>query len=483
MAAGKNFNNFIASSSGQIITLICQLVIIKILTNRLSLEEFGLFSLILVIPTLILPIVFCEVITAFSRYFFEDSKSNLYLHCVIYLIAAFLILSLLVFALQTPLESLLDHLDIKAGISLLLLALSNHLFIYLGSLNLTYFKLNYSTNWYLLHCLITHLPKAVCLFVFRDQMDLVDIFIIFNVFHAAGFFISAFAIIKWNGFKWQTNTLKKLLSYSFWLIPGSYFGSIITSIDRIFIKIFISSSAVGLYSMGYKIADLIRQFFITSFSAVLSPIKFNTQTPANTYQNQMNLTMQVYLLVGFIACLGINALSKPLILILSNSDYLSAYILIPFILVAHLTWGLNDFLNTGYLLKNKTKITSLVLMIGAITNVCLNLLLIPKFGLVGACLSTAMSYLVTLPVSHLCSKKHHPLRLQLHKLLWPLFIFIPSLTVQSYLNSTNFSLVQVVIYNLSITAIFVTIVYIGLDKDLKNLIASTLKRPNDQRRS
>ncbi len=469
MGKHKDLSNFSSTALAQGIGLLCQLLIIKTLTTHLSLSQFGLYSLILIIPALVLPIIFSEITAGLNRFFFEKDKFNLFFNCVIYLCSSFIFFLTLIYFLSPIVKPLMTYFELKVGISTLVLALISHFFIYLNSLTSSFFKINYQPKFLVFQSLILNIPKTIFIFLFvPNAVSKIDlILLIFSVCHALSFLATSFPIIIKSNYKVNFPLIKELLKFSSWLIPGSYFGTIINSSDRILIKVFSNITNVGIYAIGYKIGDLIRQFFIVSFSSVLSPVKFNTTTDKNLFSQRMNNLFYMYTFLGLILAVLINALANPIILIISNSSYLEANYVIPFILFAHLIWGGNDFLNTGYLLKNKTRVTSIILLVGAITNLILNLILIPKYGLIGACLSTAISYAIATPLSYFYSKKYHFLRFKFNYNLLMSFLFFMLSSVQTFINNEHMNLGKICIYNLLIALFFIIISFLLLPKTAK----------------
>jgi len=359
MIEQKSLSNFTATSFAQAIALISQLVSIKILTTHLSLAEFGLYSLIIIVPSLVLPIIFSEVISGVVRYFFEEDKYKLYFNAIVYLCLAFLTLLIVLYFLKDPATSLLNYFEVSVSSEILFLALVSHFFIYLHSLTGAFFKINYQGKLLIFQSILLNIPKAVALLLLINNFDnkIYAAFFILAISHSVSYFLTSFTTLLKSGFEVQVPLIKKILAYSFWLIPGSYFGTIISSSDRIIIKMLTNVNNVGIYSIGYKIGDLIRQFFIVSFASVLAPVKYNTKVNQKNYQIKMNDLFIIYTSVGLILALLANSVTNLVILAIANKEFLSANYVVPFILLAHIIWGLNDFLNTGYLLKNKTKIT------------------------------------------------------------------------------------------------------------------------------
>ncbi len=484
MTQQKSISNFTSTSIAQVIALLCQLVILKTLTNQLGVDNFGIYSLIIVVPALILPIVFSEIISATSRYFFEDNKYKLYLNALVYLFIAFIFLLVVLLLFKNVFNNILKYFDIITSEHTLFLALVSHFFIYLHSLTSSFYKINYQPKHLITQSILLNIPKAIILVFtlsyFEDKIFAV--FLIFSIVHLISYLLTSLPILIRSKLDIDFKLIKRLLSYSVWLIPGSYFGTIINSSDRIIIKALSNISNVGIYSLGYKVGDLIRQFFVVSFASVLGPIKYNTKVNSDNYNSNMNNLLITFIALGLILALCINSVANILILIISNSSFLAANYVIPFILLAHIVWGLNDFLNTGYLLSNKTRITSLILLIGAAANLALNFVLIPRLGIVGASLSTAIAYLLSLPVSYHYSKKNHPLRFALKtpSILIALFSFIASL--QTYVNNLNMGFGQACGINILLSLLFSIICYILLTEQQKNSVKNfglNLLRKND----
>ena len=70
----------------------------------------------------------------------------------------------------------------------------------------------------------------------------------------------------------------------------------------------------------------------------------------------------------------------------------------------------------GLYMTNKTTMAGVAAIVGLISNVVANIILIPKFGLNGAAMSTVIAYFIQMLIGHNFSKKIISLKIQ--------FIFI-----------------------------------------------------------
>ena len=106
----------------------------------------------------------------------------------------------------------------------------------------------------------------------------------------------------------------------------------------------------------------------------------------------MSYSLRYFLFISIPAVFGLSALAKPLLGIFTTEDFLSGWLVIPVIAFSGLMTGVVQiFINTLLIVK-KTKAQTYINIVAAVSNVLINLLLIPSIGIVGAALSTLLSY-------------------------------------------------------------------------------------------
>lgn len=194
-------------------------------------------------------------------------------------------------------------------------------------------------------------------------------------------------------FKINKNIFAKLFKYGFGLIFGDISYILLAMIDRFFLKSYKNLSDVGIYSLGYKFGGLIQIFFIYAFLEVFNPFKFKNYTTKNFEKDINKFYFYYHLLgIGFIMIISLNI--KFILYLFTTEDFLSSYIIVPLIAYSYLLYGQSNFYKTALQLKNKTNIDSLVIFCGCMINIILNFLLIKSLGMIGAALSTIISYFI-----------------------------------------------------------------------------------------
>lgn len=185
---------------------------------------------------------------------------------------------------------------------------------------------------------------------------------------------------------------KTLILFSIPLIPNTICWWISNSTNRFMITYYIDESATGIFSVAYKIPSML---------SILSTILFQAwQMSANKESENKDIDhfygkMAEYLqCVTFLGASVIVILSKFIIGIMANDAYYEAWQYVPILVLSVVFFTLAQLLGSLYTTFKKTLMAFVTNLITAIINIALNMILIPKIGIQGACITTAISYLV-----------------------------------------------------------------------------------------
>lgn len=244
----------------------------------------------------------------------------------------------------------------------------------------------------------------------------------------------------------QKKKLGQMLRYGLGLAPGQVSAWVLTLVDRYFIKGMINLSAVGIYSMGYKIGMLIEPLFLNPFRNAFTPYKLSVYKEKHGKEKIRNL-FNYFNFIGWLVILALSIYSDILIKILSTKEYNDAYKIVFIIAFSYFLWGLGEFYALGLHIANKMLLNSVVVTICAALNVGLNFVLIPVFGIYGAAISTTMAYLSANIFYYYIGKKYYNLHINLWEpykyggvfvLIYGIYLvsrcFIKDLVVQFFMN-------------------------------------------------
>ena len=210
----------------------------------------------------------------------------------------------------------------------------------------------------------------------------------------AFYYLKEYLIIKNINIK----KLSEYTKYSLPLIPHALSFSLLNIGDRIIMQMYLSLQIVGVYHVGYQIGfafHLISKGFSRAFNPnFMKAIKhYEKENSLNKFLIQyVNTTVPKIIMIGAIINIIYSLWIKEIFnIFINNSVYYPAYkITIIVLLAMYIT-----FLQSLYLpilhYKKKSIAIAFSTMISVAINIILNILLIPKYGMISAAYSTLIA--------------------------------------------------------------------------------------------
>ncbi len=199
----------------------------------------------------------------------------------------------------------------------------------------------------------------------------------------------------WRDFSfraWDGAVAKALLKFSIPYIPTTMLWLITSVSDRYIVTLYCGTAMQGLYAAASKIPTLVllvSGVFIEAwhFSSVKDSPDERSAFFGTVYRNYMSIM--------FIGASGLIAFSKIFTRLLLADSYYSSWEFVPILVLAMVFSSFSSFFGSVYFLEKKSMLSMVTAMAGAIINVILNFLLIPRHGAMGAAVATLISYLAT----------------------------------------------------------------------------------------
>lgn len=190
----------------------------------------------------------------------------------------------------------------------------------------------------------------------------------------------------------QKTLSSQMLKYCIPLIPTVVLWWIVNVSDRYMITYFIDSSANGLYTAASKIPNfvvLFSQIFIDAWQ--LSAVdEYDSEGGSEFFTKVFRVYSGGIFAVASVLIFACQILTK----ILVSGDYYESWKYVPVLIIATTYSCIVNFLASVYMAKKKNIMSLVTAMTGAVTNVVLNLLFIPKMGANGAAVATACAFIV-----------------------------------------------------------------------------------------
>lgn len=197
--------------------------------------------------------------------------------------------------------------------------------------------------------------------------------------------------------------LKEMLVYCIPMIPNSIMWWITDASDKYMIAFFVGVSSNGIYALAKKIPSVLSMLHSVFFQAwQLSAVE---ESEAKDKSHYYSTVFNMFSCVMFLGISFVIVIIKPFLRLFVSEAYFSAWMYVPFLLIAVTFSSFSGFLGTNYVAMRETKGIFKTTVYGAVSNVFLNALLIPLFGMNGASVATCISYAITFWVRNMDTRK------------------------------------------------------------------------------
>lgn len=277
--------------------------------------------------------------------------------------------------------------------------------VFIYSLHLIFVSLSVTDSYF--QSILKYKYSFIAQFVSTTAVSILKLFLIY-IGLGTGWFVIALVfeiaissiiligifVKKGNRIKLYFNpTLAKKMFLDAWpFILTSAFYLIYTKIDQIMIGKMIDTTSLGIYSAGVKLAEI--WYFIPSIiCGVLFPAIVNAKITHNDlYKSRIKKVFLLIISISFFIALFEFIFAKYLVLILFGKAYLGSVVILRIYTWAGIIVSTIMIIHQYLTIENKIKLIMFYSFVGAFANIILNLIMIPRFGMVGSAWATLISY-------------------------------------------------------------------------------------------
>lgn len=405
-------------------------LMLPLYTNVLTTQEYGTIDIISTTINLSIPIFTLSISEAILRYTMEKNvkKEEVLKESLKVIVKGFLIL--LVFSPITIFFKLPLIYVVIFLIYYLTTAIANVLSYYTkGTNNL---KLLGISN--IIRALL--LVSLNCLMLLVLNLNIIGYYISLIVSDIIFILILLIPVLKnkQKRIKQNNQLAKEMKSYSKPFIINSISWWINNASDKYLVLFFCGINLTGIYSIAYKIPsmlEVVQNIFAQAWQ--ISAIKEYKSKEANAFFSTM---YKYYNFILIMTVLIILLFLKPISKILFAKEFYAAWKFVPFLLLAILFGALSGFLGSLYAANKDSKMYAKSTLIGAISNIILNLILIPIFNAYGAAIATFISYLVVWIIRVKNIKKYLEMKIE-HKKNTIIYLLLIIMCFATQLISSN----------------------------------------------
>jgi O-antigen/teichoic acid export membrane protein len=225
-----------------------------------------------------------------------------------------------------------------------------------------------------------------------------------------------FMLKRQRGGKAKPEMAKTYAAYGLPICISLLLGYALNSSDVYIIAWLMGEASAGHYNAGYNLANRSLDILFIWLSMAMTPVAITAFEKHG--KDRSRVIMRDYgaslIWLAMPAAVGIALVSKDAGFILGESVRDQAITVMPFIAFSGLINGLiTYYVQRAFMFSGETKEFIWVMVPPVLLNIALNIILIPKFGLMGAVVATLLGYSLAFVLAVLLARRHYPLP-------WPL---------------------------------------------------------------
>lgn len=196
----------------------------------------------------------------------------------------------------------------------------------------------------------------------------------------------------------DTGILNKIIIFSIPLAIAGIFTDLTDVADRFILNIYLDAKTVGIYSFSYKIA-MVMNVLVISFRTAWTPYSLRTYRERDDYGIIFASQLKKLIAMSALLFLSVSIFIDDLFTLsisgvrLFDAQYLPGITIVPVVITGYIFNGLASFFSVYPFVSNKSYHFLAADSIAAVSNIAINFLLIPVYGIMGAAFATCLSYL------------------------------------------------------------------------------------------
>ena len=216
-----------------------------------------------------------------------------------------------------------------------------------------------------------------------------------SVLIAAGavFVITLPGVKKRIAFRFDRAQAKRLWVFGWPFMFHVMGGNLLAFADRFMLEWYLDLAAVGTYTLAYTLGSAV-VFIYGSMAIYFEPLIYKKAGETEVAEKIMALYAMACILFGALWGLGILVALPYLVANVWGEEYIALLSIAPIILAAHLLMPVYLQANYRLTLHEKTRVLATGTVIAAISNILLNIVLIPHSGVAGAATATYISLFI-----------------------------------------------------------------------------------------
>ncbi|WP_417683561.1 flippase [Pseudidiomarina aquimaris] len=237
--------------------------------------------------------------------------------------------------------------------------------------------------------------KLTCVFVYPSLLAIAIIYAFEYLAWGCGYILLYRIKGEAKGFKIAAinwNYGLKLLKQSFWLVLSGLAAVLYLKVDQVMLGELVSKDAVGTYAVAVRLSE-VWYFFATAIAAsFFSSLLQLKNSDNNAYHRRLQNLCDGLFTAAFVIAIAVASLASTIVPLLFGSEYLVSGTILAIHIWAGVFVFMRELASKWLIAEHLLRFSLLSHGAGALLNVILNLIFIPKWQGEGAAIATVLSY-------------------------------------------------------------------------------------------
>ncbi len=194
--------------------------------------------------------------------------------------------------------------------------------------------------------------------------------------------------VSWTFDRTEFRTLAR---FGYPLIISSVAMLALNSTDRILLRTFGTYTDVGLYSIAAKFGYAFNAFLLAPFRSTWPTVYYKIAKRDDAKEAFGKFALRFFAL-GLLATLAAHWFAPYALWIMATPAFYDAAPAVGLMVGAAFLFSLNDVLKVGMNIESRTHLLPMRAVLAGVVNIVLGILMIPRFGIVGAAVASVIAY-------------------------------------------------------------------------------------------
>ncbi|MGM0923269.1 MAG: lipopolysaccharide biosynthesis protein [Bacillota bacterium] len=382
-------------SIGPVAGALISFITIPLTTYFVSPSEYGKASMFFLFQMLITVLLYLGLDQSYTReYHNSDNKVNLLKNAMLIplLLSIFLFICICT-NLNIVSIFLFDSYEYKTaallfGITLIFVIIERFILL---SIRMEEKALEYSIVNVVIKLNILLFTLLFVFFIRRDFLAVVYSTTLGQIIADIYLIIRFKQFLNFKNFHFDKSLFIKLIKFGFPLIIAASLTSLLNSIDRIALRAWSNFTEIGIFTAALKISATL-SVIQASFTSFWVPTAYRWHSQNKDIKHFEVVSNVLLLIMSILFCFIL--LLKDLVSLLLSPEYVESKYIIGLLCLQPIMYTVSETTTLGIVFSKKSYLNIWISVLAVIPNILLNIILIPKYGAIGAAIATGISYIL-----------------------------------------------------------------------------------------